>query len=564
MKFSLQEIPSELAKSPGINAQELSALVWTSTPWTLPANSAIALHSDTSYAIVDASGFGQLLVAESRLPYLSKACLGASPKIIVGSIPGKLLVGHTHYTNKFRGKNSSLLPFVHADFVSETSGSGLVHCAPGHGMEDYEVCHKHGILAFAPVDENGCFTKAASPDQPSILAGKATLGEGSEAVLSYLREFDFVVNVHKYRHKYPYDWRTKLPVIVRATEQWFADVAGIKGAAMMSLETAHFVPHTGRARLESFVAGRSEWCISRQRAWGVPIPALYHKETGEALLTPESVSHIISVIEQRGIDAWWTDEANDSAWTLPQKLESDGYSMYRRGEDTMDVWFDSGTTWTQIKTTLDSGRQSLADVYCEGTDQHRGWFQSSLLTYNAHQIAQLGSNSSGIRAPFDTLVTHGFVLDSEGRKMSKSSGNVIAPKQIMDGSLLPPKKSKTKNLGEKMTGGSKPQHDGMGPDLLRLWVAGSDYTKDLMIGEDVLRGIHNNLHKLRVTIKWLLGTLADFDPKDIVEYNDLTKLDQMALLQLSNLNHKVLGFYRAYEFYRGRPGITANCTRPIY
>ncbi len=412
VKFPLMTIPESLrAKLP--DSGRLSVVIWTTTPWTLPANRAIAVHSELEYSVIS-SGSDLLLIASTRIPQLVKLLFGEeSCKVIVESILGSELVG-AEYVNSLRGKDSSPQPVIHANFVSADSGSGLVHLAPGHGMDDYEVCTHLGIKATAPVDDLGRFTTAAFPDDPPVLEGKSVLQDGSAEVLKLLG--NQVLNVHKYKHKYPYDWRTKLPVIVRATEQWFADVGHVKNDAMEALKDVRFIPETGRARLESFIKGRSEWCISRQRAWGVPIPALYD-ENGVAVLTTESVSHIISRIADVGVDAWWTDPEHDTAWVHPS-LEG----VYTRGQDTMDVWFDSGTSWTQTE------RQ--ADVYIEGTDQHRGWFQSSLLTHTS------ASGREG--APFKTLITHGFTLDQDGRKMSKSIGNTIAPHQIMDGSLLPP------------------------------------------------------------------------------------------------------------------------------
>ncbi|KAI9785562.1 MAG: isoleucine-tRNA ligase [Peltula sp. TS41687] len=541
VKFPVEHIPSQIESQNGVDAHELGALIWTTTPWTLPANRAIAVNSDLEYAIVQSPGHGQLLIGESRISYVSETCFDNAPlKVIVGSIPGRILSGTTTYFNPLRRKKLDPLPFIHADFVSASSGSGLVHCAPGHGMEDYEICRQNGISPVASVDDEGRFTEAALPETPDLLAGKAVLVEGSEAVLQHLRELKHVLATHTYLHKYPYDWRTKLPVIIRATEQWFADVNRIKEAAMMSLENVRFVPPTGRARLESFVQGRSEWCISRQRAWGVPIPAVYHQETGKAILTPESVTHIMSVIAQRGIDSWWTDAEDDPTWVPRELFGQDGSHKYRRGRDTMDVWFDSGTSWREIEGAKREGR-CLADVICEGTDQHRGWFQSSLLTYVTQQSEFLPA-----RAPFEALITHGFTLDSEGRKMSKSLGNVISPQQILDGSLLPPEKVK-----KKKGSSAKGEYDSFGPDALRLWVASRDYTRDMTIGEDILKGVHKHLHKLRVTVKWILGALSDFDPASITPYEDLSSsLDHIALLQLSLLNQKILSFYQTYEFHR--------------
>jgi isoleucyl-tRNA synthetase len=414
VKFPVTGVPEGLkGKLPD---GQLYAVIWTTTPWTLPANRAIAVHHDLEYSVVE-SGSDLLLIASTRLSQLTGMLFGETEvELVLDSLRGSDLVG-AQYVNVLRGKESVPQPVVHADYVSAESGSGLVHMAPGHGMEDYDVCTPLGIKADAPVNDLGCFTSSALPDDPQALEGKSVLDGGSSEVLKILG--DKVLAVHKYKHKYPYDWRTKLPVILRATEQWFADVGSVKDHALSSLEEVKFIPEGGRARLESFVKGRSEWCISRQRAWGVPIPALYN-EDGVAVLTDESVAHIISIINERGIDAWWTDSQDDPAWVVPG-LEG----QYRRGTDTMDVWFDSGTSWTQS--------DQRADVYLEGTDQHRGWFQSSLLT--------CVSASGREGAPFKTCITHGFTLDQDGKKMSKSIGNIIAPRQIVDGSLLPPVQS---------------------------------------------------------------------------------------------------------------------------
>jgi isoleucyl-tRNA synthetase len=411
VRFSMINIPQSLSDQL-VDKAPPHAVIWTTTPWTLPANRAIAVNPELDYIVINI-GKEQLLIAESRLQGLIKALhLDESSTNIVARINGASLEGAT-YRNSLRGQDSAPQPVILADFVSADSGTGLVHCAPGHGMEDYEVCMKMGIPAFAPVDDAGCFTDAAFPEDPAALAGLPVLEGGSAKVIELLD--DMVLSVHKYKHKYPYDWRTKLPVIVRATEQWFADVGSIKELALASLANVEFIPNSGKSRLESFVKGRSEWCISRQRAWGVPIPALYDLN-GTAVLTDESVAHIISVIGERGSDAWWTDAEDDPTWIAPGLQGS-----YRRGKDTMDVWFDSGSSWTQT--------EGQADVYCEGTDQHRGWFQSSLLTY-------LSASGHAV-APFRKLITHGFTLDHEGKKMSKSIGNVVSPNEIIEGQLLP-------------------------------------------------------------------------------------------------------------------------------
>ncbi|KAI9825817.1 MAG: isoleucine-tRNA ligase [Thelocarpon impressellum] len=541
IKFPIITLPPCLASNPHVDGERLGALIWTTTPWTLPANKAIAVQSGLSYAVVELHGHGQLLVAESRIAHISQQNGGAPVRVVVDSIKGADLAGGTEYRNVLAGASSRPQPVIHADFVSADSGTGLVHCAPGHGIDDYDVCRRHGIAAYAPVDDEGLFTSSALPDHPDFLTGQDVLKDGSQKVLDHLRNFQHVVATHDYVHKYPYDWRTKQPVIIRATEQWFADVGSIKESALKALEDVDFIPDSGRARLESFVKGRSEWCISRQRAWGVPIPALYHKKTGAAVLTDQSVSHVMSVIKERGIDAWWSDAEGETAWTPRELLESSGESSYRRGHDTMDVWFDSGTSWMQLNDSS-PGHRPLADVYLEGTDQHRGWFQSSLLTRTAYQ----SDADKETQAPFRTLVTHGFTLDHQGRKMSKSAGNVISPDQIIDGSLLPPiKKKKGSDAAD-----AAPHHDGLGPDALRLWVASSDYTRDVVIGQPALKAANAAVHKFRVTIKLLLGALQDFDPVHRRDYRVLSKIDRVALLQLAAVNSSVLEAYRNYEFHR--------------
>jgi isoleucyl-tRNA synthetase len=552
IEFPIVSLPEKLqSKYPDIDISNISAIIWTTTPWTLPANRAIAFHKDLEYSVVrPTADSGQWVVAKSRLadieqvlskshglkseffgnPFFSgtNANTAASRKeplisqtsgqrleVVVESVLGSDL-GGIQYVNILRGRNSSPQPFMHADFVSAESGSGLVHLAPGHGMDDYDVCMKRGIQVDAPVDDLGRFTIDALPDDPEALRGKAVLSAGTEEVLKILEKHQKVVAIHKHKHKYPYDWRTKLPVIVRATKQWFAEVGSVKNDALQSLREVRFIPESGRSRLESFVKSRSEWCISRQRAWGVPIPALYN-ENGDAVLTHASVAHIISVFAQRGIEAWWTNDPDDPAWIAP------GLSgFHKRGKDTMDVWFDSGSSWTQTP--------QQADVYLEGTDQHRGWFQSSLLTHTC------ASERGG--APYKTLITHGFTLDQEGKKMSKSIGNIIAPSQIMDGSLHPSAISK----GKHSFAGS----NALGPDALRLWVANCDYTRDVAIGQEILKSNHATLLKYRVTLKMLLGSMHASARTAII-----TKVDEIALFQLQKVMADVAIAYANFDFCRG-------------
>ncbi|KFA53680.1 hypothetical protein S40293_03886 [Stachybotrys chartarum IBT 40293] len=516
---------SDLSEVPGLSALDgpLYAAIWTTTPWTLPANQAIGVHKDMSYTVLRVDKYN-LLVAQSRVDAITEILRTAdSVEVVVDSIPGTELVG-LKYRNKLHGKESPLQPIIDADFVTGDSGTGLVHLAPGHGQLDFEACSALGIEALAPINDEGIFTAEAYPDDPEKLTlAPSILDGGHQSVLDLIG--DDVLAVHALKHKYPYDWRTKKPVIIRATAQWFADVESIKRAALGSLDEVEFFPASSKGRLRSFVKARSEWCISRQRSWGVPIPALYD-ENGEAVMTDASIEHIIAIMQQRGSDAWFTDSPDEPAW-IPPSLQG----KFRRGTDTMDVWFDSGSSWAE------NGRP--ADVYLEGTDQHRGWFQSSLLTYVASQTSESVPEGE-IAAPFKKLITHGFVLDANGRKMSKSIGNTVTPEEIMDGTLVgptPTKKTKGKGLTLSL--------DPLGPDALRLWVASSDYKTDIQIGAVVMGHIHSTLIKYRNTIKMLAGSLHPTKPG-----SPITKLDQIALVQLEDTMNEVGKAFDAHEYSR--------------
>ncbi|KAK6072239.1 isoleucyl-trna synthetase [Seiridium cupressi] len=498
----------------------LYAIIWTTTPWTLPANQAIAVHDDMDYTVV-IDGADGYIVAESRmeqtLDLLSQQVAQTLP-----AISGNHLRG-LQYRHPLKGKAAPLQPIIHADFVTADSGSGLVHLAPGHGFDDYEVCRHLGLPVTAPIDDEGRFTADALPDDPTRLTSAPSINDGGSQAVIELFGKD-ILHVEKYKHKYPYDWRTKKPVVVRATEQWFADVSHIRDDALEALGDVRFFPEVGKKRLESFVKGRSEWCISRQRAWGVPIPALYD-HSGAAVVNGETVDHILSVMEERGTSAWWSDAPDDPAW-IPASLSG----SHRRGTDTMDVWFDSGSSWSMMP-----GR---AHVYLEGSDQHRGWFQSSLLTRIAAGAVESGDFVKG--APFKQLITHGFTLDGEGKKMSKSLGNIIEPQQVMDGSLLPPIKQKGK------AGQGPPKFDALGSDALRLWAASSDYTKDVAISEVVLRAIHTALIKYRTIAKMLLGSMHESG-----RTAPLITVDHIALIQIQDTMEDVGKAFDNHEFYRG-------------
>lgn len=530
-----------LDKPFGSVQEEVHLLIWTTTPWTLPANQAIAINSTINYVLVKSKIHGHLIVAQSRIAYLEEA-IGEQVDVIQDSVSADVLINARYSGLHQFGREASNRPVIHADFVSADSGTGLVHCAPGHGMEDYDALQpliKSSIVVVkAPVNNFGQFDDTASAEEPGLLSGQSIFKEGNQTILNILRSKNLLVHTHHFKHKYPIDWRTKEPVIIRATAQWFADISIIKADTLRALDSVVFTPEAGRNRLRSFVENRSEWCVSRQRAWGVPIPALYHKVTGEAIVTSESIQHIINTISDRGIDAWWSDASDEPSWVMPG-LDP---TAFTRGTDTMDVWFDSGTSWSLMGQSSTHQSEPLADIVVEGTDQHRGWFQSSLLTNVAYQKSL--HPQSIAHAPFKAVTTHGFTLDSQGKKMSKSLGNVIAPSEIIAGFDNVPKV-----VTEKSTKKSREIHP-LGPDALRLWVASSDWTKDVVISQTVVKTVHAALDKYRVTMKLLLGLLGDFKLENALPYAQLSILDQLALLQLYRVSTTVQKGYQDLEFHR--------------
>ncbi|KAG4305054.1 hypothetical protein PORY_001729 [Pneumocystis oryctolagi] len=479
------------------SSKQIYALVWTTTPWTLPANRAIFIHKDIKYVIIDTVQYGSLIVAYDRLNHLSKSI---SISQVSSSFSGEELL-KTTYCNPL-DKNNKILSFYHAEYVTSESGTGLVHAAPGHGMEDYEVSIQHDIEIFSPVDDHGCFTKDVLNKE---LESLFVLGEGNKKVIELLDMKKMLVFSEKYIHKYPYDWRTKKPVIQRATAQWFLDIKKIKDQAIKVLENVKMVPKSGKTRLTSFIQSRSEWCISRQRVWGVPIPVLYNLENGEPLLTVESIDHIIKMIKKYGIDAWWENLESD-IWVAPEYKKNN--VKYKKGTETMDVWFDSGVSWNV--------------VFNDYNDLIQGWFQSLLLTFISLQY------NLNI-APYGTVLTHGHVLDQHNQKMSKSIGNVISPKDIIFG------------------GKDIKKEPAYGVDVLRLWVAGSDFTSDINISSIVLKNVAEMQRKIRSTLRFLLGNLYDWTG-DEVKYEDLKKIDQYALFQTYEFNFKIRELYDKFLF----------------
>ncbi|KAJ2548525.1 isoleucine-tRNA ligase [Coemansia sp. RSA 1933] len=494
------------------------ALIWTTTPWTLPANGAIAVHPDMEYVLVDVSQENPdkgssytMLVAKGQLEKVQEMLEPGAKVDILRSLAGKDLDGLL-YNSVLRNQTCKIML---ADYVTEDSGTGLVHSAPGHGKEDYEFGLANGLSVYSPVDDYGRFTSAAG----QVLAGKEVLGAGTDAVLEILAGLGVLLHKEKFVHSYPYDWRTKKPIIQRATPQWFANIRELKNSACNSVNYVNIVPESGRRRLKAFVTGRSEWCISRQRVWGVPIPVLYESGSGEPLISKESIDHIIDVIRKNGgSDAWWTLPAE--AFVHPS-YQGNG-KTYIKGSDTMDVWFDSGSSWKHLESRVETRTGAYADVYLEGSDQHRGWFQSSLLTSNAVR---------GV-APYKTLVTHGFTLDEHGRKMSKSIGNTLVPSMVIDG------------------GKDKKKEPAYGVDLLRLLIGSTDYTQDVSFGPTIFAGFAETIRKIRGTMRFMLGNLDGFTKELAVEYKDMRSIDRYMLHELYSFKQKSTAAFDSLEFYR--------------
>ncbi|KAL4312315.1 hypothetical protein GQ457_01G031180 [Hibiscus cannabinus] len=510
---------------------DLCLAIWTTTPWTIPANAAVAVNAKLQYAVVAAKPLledahlsagnkkkrvGNVL-KEPKLPFFIVAydlVPTLEAKLGIKLIIKKTLLGsdlencrYVHPVN-----NIECPVVIGGDYITTESGTGLVHTAPGHGQEDYVTGMKYGLPICSPVDDDGKFTEEAGQ-----FNGLDVLGDGNDAVVKYLDEKMSLIMEESYEHKYPYDWRTKKPTIFRATEQWFASVEGFRQAAMDAIGHVKWIPAQAQNRISTMTSSRSDWCISRQRTWGLPIPVFYHVTSKEPLMNKETIDHIKSIIAQKGSDAWWYMTVED---LLPEKYR-DTASEYEKGTDTMDVWFDSGSSWAAVLGERDN-LNFPADLYLEGTDQHRGWFQSSLLT----SIATKG------KAPYSSVITHGFVLDEKGLKMSKSLGNVVDPYTIIEG------------------GKNQKEFPGYGADIMRLWVSSVDYTGDVLIGPQTLRQMSDVYRKLRGTLRYLLGNLHDWNVENAVSYHELPMIDRHALFQLENVVKTTREGYENYQFFK--------------
>ena len=479
-------------------------VIWTTTPWTIPSNLAISLHPDFEYGLYKINNELYVIAIDLFKNFVSDIEKEESDFELISKTKGKNL-------ENLEAKHPVLDKFsriILGEHVTLDAGTGAVHTAPGHGLEDWEVCQKYNIETFSPLDGRGRWTK----DIPELQG--VFYEEGNKIVIEKLENSGALIKKTPITHSYPHCWRCKNPVIYRATPQWFVKVDKFRNEALNAIKNVKWIPSGGEARISNMVQNRTDWCISRQRAWGVPIPVFYCEECNEVIVCDETIENVAKIFEKESSDAWVKYEAKE---LLPEgfKCPKCGCTHFTKENDIMDVWFDSGVSWRSVveKRCEELGKVPV-DMYLEGSDQHRGWFQSSLLT----AVATKGT------APYKQVLTHGFVFGEDGRKMSKSLGNYIRPDDII------------KNYGA---------------DILRLWAASVDYRNDTKIGDNIIKQLSEVFKKTRNTARFLLGNLFDFDPKtDYVKYEDLKSIDKFALSKLNKLIRNVDGAFEAYEFYK--------------
>lgn len=499
----------EVKDGKGVLDTDTKIIIWTTTPWTIPANLGITVHADLNYVVVEEAG-QKYVIAEDLLESVKTELEWANPtvvKTVKGSELEYILAKHPLY-----GRDSLVML---GDHVTTDAGTGCVHTAPGHGEDDFIVGKKYGLDVLSPVDDKGVFTSEAVGFE-GIFYDTA-----NKAITEKLQEVGALLKLNFITHSYPHDWRTKKPVIFRATAQWFASIKDFRNELLDAIKETKWVPAWGETRLFNMVRDRGDWCISRQRVWGVPIPVFYG-ENGEPIITDETINHVSELFRKHGSNIWFEREAKE---LLPEGFthESSPNGMFTKETDIMDVWFDSGSSHQAVLEE----REDLvrpADLYLEGSDQYRGWFNSSLST----GVAVTG------KAPYKGVLSHGFALDGEGRKMSKSIGNVVVPGKVMNQ---------------------------LGADILRLWVASVDYQADVRVSDAILKQVAEVYRKIRNTFRFLLGNLADFNPSvDKVEFNDLREVDQFILVKLNNLIKNVRNSYENYEFAGIYHAINNFCT----
>ncbi|WP_252313857.1 isoleucine--tRNA ligase [Sinobaca sp. H24] len=484
-------------------------LIWTTTPWTIPANLAIALHPELTYVTVKQGGT-KYIVAEGLLEHL-KTELEWDEAETLRTFKGEELE-HVMTSHPIYGRDSLV---ILGDHVTLDAGTGCVHTAPGHGEDDYIVGQRYGLEVLCPVDDKGYFTEEA-PGFEGLF-----YDEANKQITQKLEELNALEKLNFFKHSYPHDWRTKKPVIFRATSQWFASIKDFREQLLEEVKNVTWLPEWGETRLFNMVRDRGDWCISRQRAWGVPIPVFYG-EDGVEIVTDETISHVSDLFREHGSNIWFEWDTKD---LLPEGYASEQSpnGVFTRETDIMDVWFDSGSSHQAVLEEREE-LQRPADVYIEGSDQYRGWFNSSLST----SVAVTG------KSPYKAVISHGFALDGKGHKMSKSIGNTVIPNDVM------------KQLGA---------------DILRLWVSSVDYQADVRISDDILKQVAEVYRKIRNTFRFMLGNLNDFNPAvDRVAVDELPELDLFMHVKLQDLIAKVTKGYEEYQFAAVYHAIHNYCT----
>ena len=480
--------------------------IWTTTPWTIPANEAVAINPKINYVFAIDEEKRIYLFAKDLSSEISNK-FNKDMKHLLEVKGAKL--ENIEYQHPTKNKNCRIV--IGGDYITTESGTGIVHTAPGHGIDDFNVGQKYNLPTTCVVDEKGNLNENSGQ-----FKGSNVLKDANDLIIEFLKGNNLLLLQENYKHRYPYDWRTKKPTIFRATEQWFASVNGFRSSALKAIEDVEWMPSSGKKRIYSMVVGRGDWCISRQRSWGVPIPVFYKKNGNDILLNSEIINHIQKLFGEHGADIWWDWDVKN---LLPENYVKDS-DQWEKGTDTMDVWFDSGSSWAAVCEQR-SELKYPADLYLEGSDQHRGWFQSSLLT----------SVAVNNKPPFKRVLTHGFALDENGRKMSKSLGNVVDPNVIING------------------GNNKKTEPAYGADVLRLWVSSVDYSVDVPIGSNILKQLSDVYRKVRNTARYLLGNIHDYDPNiDNFEINQLPLLDQWMLSRLVEVTDQISNAYENYEF----------------
>jgi isoleucyl-tRNA synthetase len=492
----------------GVLEADTQIIIWTTTPWTIPANLGISVHPDLTYVVVSVNG-NKYLVAEALLESVSKE-IGWEDATVVNKLKGNelenILASHPLYD-----RDSLVMLGEH---VTTDAGTGCVHTAPGHGEDDFYVGQKYGLDVLCPVDDKGVMT-AEAPGFEGLFYDTA-----NKPITQALEDAGALLKLSFITHSYPHDWRTKKPVIYRATAQWFASIKDFRNELLEAVKETKWVPAWGETRLFNMVRDRGDWCISRQRVWGVPIPVFY-AENGEEIITDETINYVSDLFRKNGSNIWFERDAKD---LLPEGFTHPGSpnGTFTKETDIMDVWFDSGSSHQAVLLERDDLVRP-ADLYLEGSDQYRGWFNSSLST----AVAVTGE------APYKGVLSHGFALDGEGRKMSKSIGNVVVPAKVMNQ---------------------------LGADILRLWVASVDYQADVRVSDPILKQVAEVYRKIRNTFRFLLGNLADFTPSDKVPYENLREVDQFMMVKLNKLIRNVRNAYENYEFAGIYHAINNFCT----